>query len=54
MKTIDDKIDDAVHAAMKALGLDPEKCPDLADEINAHIYLVAMDYLDDSDESDEE
>lgn len=52
MKTRDDKVDDAVHAAMGALGLSPETCPDLADHLNEVMTQAALLYhvTDDEDE----
>lgn len=41
---MDDKLDDAVHAAMKALGLDPEQYPDAADLMNDALRVVIEDF----------
>lgn len=50
MKTFDEKVDDAVHAAMGALGLSVELCPDTADALNDHIRRLAEPLVTDDEE----
>ena len=51
MQTVDEKIDAAVHAALYAMGLSVENHIDLAEKLNAHIYLIFGALLtDDSEE----
>jgi hypothetical protein len=56
-KSFDEKVDDAVHAAMAALGLSVERCPDTADLLNDAISQIAFNVVtagdDDDDEEDE-
>lgn len=51
-RTVDAKIDDATHAAMKAMGLDVKQNSELADHINGMLYLAAGGYLEDDPPSE--
>lgn len=54
MNTIEDKVDDAVHAAFQALGLSVETCPDFADSLNDWLSEQAPSYVtDDADEGED-
>ena len=52
MQTIDEKIDNAVHVALMALGLSVEGCPDLADALNDWLWSQAPLYISDDFEDD--
>ena len=52
MKTVDEKLDDAVHAAMEQLGLSVAEYPELADQLNGLIYMAAQGYIADDTEED--
>lgn len=52
MATVDEKIDNAVHAAMNQLGLSVALHPDIADGLNAHIYLVVQGHITDDTEEE--
>jgi hypothetical protein len=52
LKSFDEKVDDAVHAALTALGLSAELCPDTADLLNDAITEIAYNVVTD-DEEDE-
>ena len=51
MKTIEDKVDDAVHAAFQAFGLSVETCPDFADSLNDWLSEQAPNYITDDEET---
>lgn len=54
MKTVADKVDDAVHAAFMAMGLSVARCPDFADSLNDWLSEQAPNYItDDDDEEDD-
>jgi hypothetical protein len=46
-KTVADKVDEATHAALQALGLGVETCPDLADTLNDWLSQMAPLYVTD-------
>lgn len=48
--TVDDKVDSAVHAALYALGLSAETCPDLADSLNDWLTEQAEFYVTDDED----
>ena len=48
-KTVENYVDDAVHAAIYALGLSVETCPDLADSLNDFLTEQAPLYISDDD-----
>ena len=52
-KTFDEKIDDATHAAMGAVGLSPERCPDTADMINDFLSDILGELVTGDDEEDD-
>lgn len=55
IQTVDEKIDNAVHAAFMAMGLSVETCSDFADSLNDFLTQEAPAYItDDSEERDEE
>lgn len=49
MQTVADKVDAATHAALEALGLSVETCPDLADSLNDWLSAQAPLYLTDDE-----
>ena len=49
-KTFDEKIDDATHAAMSAVGLSPERRPDTADMINNFLSDILSELVTGDDE----
>jgi hypothetical protein len=49
-KTVEEKVDDAVHAAITALGLSVATCPDLADSLNDWLSEQVPEYITDEDE----
>lgn len=53
-KTFEECVDDAVHAALAALGLTAEGCPDFADGLNDWLTDAARPYFagDEEDEDD--
>lgn len=48
--TVDDKVDAATHAALYALGLSAETCPDFADSLNDWLTEQAPLYVTDDEE----
>lgn len=50
LKTFDEKVDDAVYAAMTALGISPALCPDTADLLNDAISEIARNVVTDDEE----
>ena len=53
-KTVDDYVDDATTAAINALGLNPETCPNLWDSLHAWLSWIAPRYITDDAELGEE
>lgn len=51
-KTVDEKIDDAVHAAMAALGLSADRCIDTACALNDAISAIARNIITDDAEDE--
>jgi len=49
---LEEKVDDAVHAAMQALGLSPELCPNTADALNDAITEITSNLVTNDDEED--
>lgn len=52
MRTFDEKIDDATHAALNALGLSAELNPDTADLINDALKQIAQHVVTGDTEDD--
>lgn len=53
MKTIEDKIDNAVHAAFEQLDLSVDACPDLADSLNDWLTEQMTHYTHDEDDEED-
>lgn len=53
-KSFEELVDDATHAAMKALGLDPEKNIETAEVLNAAIADIAANVLFEEDPEEED
>ena len=49
MATVEQKIDDATHAAFKALGLSVETSPGLADALSTWLSAEAPNYISDDE-----
>lgn len=52
LKTFEEKVDDAVHVALTALGLSAELNPDTADLLNDAITKIAEPVVTDDDDDD--
>lgn len=52
LQSFEEKVNAAVHAAMMALGLSVERCPDTADALNDAIYLIARNVVTGDSEED--
>jgi hypothetical protein len=49
MSTVEQKVDDATHAAFKALGLSVETSPKLADALSDWLSAEAPQYVSDDE-----
>ena len=47
MRTVEDKVQDAIHAAFQALGLSVEACPDFAESLTDWLNEQAVLYVTD-------
>lgn len=52
LQSFEEKVDAAVHAAMMALGLSVERCPDTADVLNDAITAIARNVVTGDSEED--